>query len=178
MTTHAHLGKAWEVTLDQRHDEYRRDRRALLVHTFPPIRILSRIVNGAFRACWLGTGPVDYFGAVAPRGRAVVFDAKSTEAERWRLSELPRHQASILETAAVVGGLSFVALRFDGVGLGRREFVLPWSELGPRWKAWTSTKRAPAGLASLSIGDCQEIGHEIVTVPGDWLGALQTAGLA
>lgn len=160
---HARRGRAWQGLLEHWHDEYRRDRRAVVWPTSPPVRVLSRVgANGQFRACWAGDGPPDYVGFVAG-GQGVLFDAKDCSLDAWPLRDLERHQARDLEAAHVAGHRAFVALRLGGEG-----WVLPWSSLGPRWWAWWEADRVRPGEASLTAADCDQLGHRM-REPGDWL---------
>lgn len=161
---HANRGLEWQEILETWHDRYRRDRRAVIWPTPPRVKVLSRVsaTTGQFRACFAGEGPPDYAGIV-DGARPVVFDAKDCAGSRWSLGELQPHQARDLEAAHDRGGLAFVALRF-GSGTA---WVLPWSELGPRFWRWKDGQAA-RGEASIREG---EIGHPMPEL-GDWLGAL------
>lgn len=158
-------GLSWELQLGAWHDAYRRDRRAFVVKTNPPVKLLSRVDrSGQFRACFAASGPPDFIGTLAPSGTTVVFDAKETVKERWPLADLPRHQAVDLEACMMNGGVAFVALRIQDVG-----FVLPWERLGPIYKRW-ALGDAGRGEASLSLEDVAEFGHRMT--PDGWLDAV------
>jgi len=120
-------GRAWETQLDYWHDQYRRDRRAFIVHTHPKVKK----VGG--RLIYEKKAPPDYIGVAS--GRGVCFDAKSTKAERWPFSSLAQHQARDLEANQENGGISFVALQMPA---GR--FVVPWEWLGPLY--WEGDRRS------------------------------------
>lgn len=151
----ANQGKAWESFLDDLHALYARQGLAWVIRTPPPVKVLSGIQKGTFRACFEGEGPPDYAGAV--RGVPVVFDAKSTARDRWPLAEVKPHQAAHLDAAQHAGAFAFVALKCPAGGV-----VLPWRELAPLWYQWQKHKRtntrAPAGTASLSLDDIAAIG--------------------
>jgi len=171
----ANQGRAWQLLLDLHHDRYRREGRAVIVATPPPVKVLSRLSEGGtFRACFLGLGPPDYAGVVAGfppsvlgTARAVAFDAKDCSGPRWSYGDLPEHQAQDLDDWERLGGIAFVALRLQGVG-----WVLPWSELGGRWHAWSATEGvARPGTASLAAQDLEGWAHRMPR-PGDWIEAL------
>lgn len=189
MTLHANRGVGWERMLEGWHDTYRRDQRAVVFRTPPPVKVLSRVTGGGeFRACFRSDGPPDYAGVVAgggPKGpfgmamggRPVAFDAKDCEGPRWPFSALERHQARDLEGWQVAGGTAFVALRLGEVG-----WVLPWTRLGPLWWAWhddlgdrrgvgRTTGKATKGTASLDAQECARIGARM-PMPGNWLEPL------
>jgi hypothetical protein len=181
MTSHANRGVEWQRILEGWHDTYRRDRRAVVWPTPPRVRVLSRVSPaGQFRAAWAAEGPPDYAGVLEPRGRAVVFDAKDCQAERWPLSSLERHQARDLEAVHAAGGFAFVALRFAGhlgAGTPRRvegprgdeAWVLPWATLGPLYWTWYDGD-AERGQASISRARVSNLGWRMPEI-GDWLGA-------
>jgi len=122
-------GKNWEAILDAWHHQYRRDKRALILRGHPPVKMLSKNVNGKFRACFAGTGPPDYVGVAS--GRMVCFDAKDSRAARFPFSSLKDHQARDLSATDDHGGLAFIALRLRGA-----PSVVLWSELRADWWAW------------------------------------------
>ena len=151
----ANQGKSWEAVLDAMHYLYRSTGAAWIIRTPPPVKVLSRVQGGMFRACFEGLGPPDYAGVV--RGVPVVFDAKSTaDPGRWALAEVKPHQAAHLDSAEACGAFCFIALLHPS-----GSWVLPWSELGDHWRTWrllSARGRAPAGSASLSAEDIAAIG--------------------
>lgn len=161
-------GAAWQRVLEHWHRAYRRDRRAVVVPTNQPVRLIRELGKGKFEGVWSGKGPVDYVGTLAG-GRALAFDAKSTEGERWALSDLAEHQAKQLEATHIAGGAAFVVLLMQG-----RAWVLPWSELGPVYWRWAEGDAA-RGEASLTAEDCDEIGQAFdPRLGGDgWLGVFE-----
>jgi recombination protein U len=173
MSSHANRGVGWERLIEGFHDDYRRNRQAVVFRTPPPVKVIGRVsAEGNFRGCWRSEGPPDYAGVVCPISMAVAFDAKDCEAARWGFGGLERHQARDLEAWSGAGGYAFIALR-----LGPTGWVLPWSELGPVWWAWHErTGRAARGDGSLDSAGCVRIGLRMPT-PGDWLGALRDGGV-
>lgn len=172
--SHANRGRDWERTLDSWHERYSLEGRAAIRRTPAPVKVLSRIDQGVFKGCFLGLGPPDYVGLVAGFGasrsataRAVAFDAKDCAGDRWPLKSLEAHQAEDLEEWHRLGGQAFIALRLLGRG-----WVLPWSELGPRWRAWAEREeRAAPGSASLGVEDLEAWAVPMARL-GDWLPVL------
>lgn len=133
------------------HSTYRDAGRAFVVKTNPPIK---KLPDGRFK--WAGKGPPDFFGVA--NGRAICFEAKDCTRRRWQFSGLQRHQAVALEAMQVNGGISFVALRFNGVA-----WYLPWSRLGPLW--WDGKERGLSADGIRSIGIPMEADGWIECLP-------------
>jgi hypothetical protein len=154
-------GHGFERSLDSLHGFYRSAGRAWVVKVPAPSRVLKMLGKGRFTGAFEGEGPPDYFAVIC--GRAVVFDAKQTAADRWGFSALAEHQAEHFEEVTLQGGFAFVLLWLGGVVR-----VVPWSALGPRWWTWCAqTGRAVPGTASLSVADLDAIGHRCQGC--DWL---------
>jgi len=101
------------------------------------------------------TGVPDFIAAVS--GVAVVFDAKATGEDRWKLSHLTREQAEHLAAWAASGTIAGVLLRWDARQL---VYWLPWSALGPLWHGWAAGL-ARHGEASLTLEDTAKLGREV-----------------
>ena len=153
-------GHGFERSLDDLHIHYRSARRAWVEKVPSPYRVLKVLGGGRFTGAFEGEGPPDYTGIVA--GRTVVFDAKQTSDTRWGFDHLAIHQAGALEEVASYGGFAFVLLWMGGI-----VWVLPWSELGPRWCAWRDTEKAKRGEGSLTVANIDAIGHRCQGC--DWL---------
>lgn len=163
-------GQGWEAYLKVWHDRYRRSGRAHIVKTEPPVKVLGKPdAQGRFRACWGSSAPVDFVGVA--EGRAVFFDAKDTDKDRFDLCMVDDHQAACLDAAVASGARAFIALRHRRTGM----WVLPWTRLGPIWHRWRDSKRgagrAAPGTASLSADEIRGIGLPIdARIGGDgWL---------
>jgi len=156
-------GTSWERRLAVWHDEYRRMRLAYVVKCNPAVKVLSaRGRSGSFMACWESKGPPDFMGTLAPNGRAVCFDAKDCNQPRFGFDVLTRKQAIDLEANMESGGISFVALLFNG-----DPYVIPWTKLSEPWWSWAE-KRSKG--ASLSAADIALIG--IPMSDDGWIGCL------
>jgi penicillin-binding protein-related factor A (putative recombinase) len=64
----------------------------------------------------------DYGGAVSPGGRAIVYDAKTTQRERLDIDNLHPHQVYFLERMAAMGAISGFLVEFSRY---RKVFFLP-----------------------------------------------------
>ena len=168
--THANRGMPWEAQLQRWHNTYAEGGLAWVVKQGPPMRVLGTLAKGIVKARKEGDGPPDYGGTLAG-GRSVSFEAKSwsSPSRPWALSQLKDHQAAALEATHRLGGLAFVALQTR-----RGEWVLPWTTLRDRYRAWQEARvrgEVERGQASLTPEDCDAIGIRMAR-PGDWLGAM------
>lgn len=146
-------GETWERRLERRHDEYRRDRRAVILRCHPEVRIVHRA--GAAVSGRLGAdGPPDFLGVVCGSGRAVAAEAKTTVKSYLPMAMIPRHQAMDLSAYDEAGALALVL-----ASLGGTEWVLDWHVVGPTWWAGATAWRPndPGGRAMIDA---------------DWLTAL------
>lgn len=163
------LGKAFETQIKVVNGYLRRDELACVHKTEPAIKVLSEPRDGKFTACFDSDGPPDFIGMIKTNGLHVVFDAKATDADRFPLKMIERHQAMDLEAAAPAG-FSFIALLIQ-----REGWVLPWwRALAPLywdWEAKMRAKKTKKGEGSLSIAEIRRIGWRM-PAPGDWFRAL------
>lgn len=81
----------------------------------------------------------DYGGAVAPSGRAIFYDAKTTQRDRLDLDNLHPHQVYFLERMAATGAISGFLVEF---AKHRRVFFLP-IQLVRRYCDTTGYKSVP-----------------------------------
>jgi len=113
---------------------------------------------------------VDYVGALAPRGRTVAFDAKTSHGTTFPIGHIRPHQVDYLKAVRGVGGVAFFLIWMVECN---RIWVLPITDefLSVHW----DTARRP----SLTIGDLSRLGVEVTgwseTYPQcDYLAAAQT----
>ena len=192
--TKANLGASWESVLDGLHANWDRANRLSIFRTPPPMKVIGRVPSlrkrkgfGSkppppdYRCVYLGAGPPDY--AATDRGMALLFDAKEARGDRWDFAHLAEHQAERFDRHEVHGvdedgtrrGLAFVLLRLTGEhGIGADVYVLPWRELGPRWRAWSAaTGRASAGGASVKPST-EPWALRVPAAALDWLAVVRT----
>jgi penicillin-binding protein-related factor A (putative recombinase) len=81
----------------------------------------------------------DYGGAVAPSGRAIYYDAKSTQRERLDIDNLHPHQVYFLERMASMGAISGFLVEFASHS---KVFFLP-IQVMQRYCAATGHKSVP-----------------------------------
>jgi recombination protein U len=149
----ANLGKPFEAKLDVLHKWYNGQGVCSVFRTPPPMRIVSALPSTRqkpgppqFRCEFVGDGPPDYVAQA--NGVSFMFDAKMTEhPSRWSFNDLPEHQARRFDAHMKHGGVAFVL-----VELGFKQWLLPWTHLGPLWWAWSSVAgRAAPGTASVPM---------------------------
>lgn len=81
----------------------------------------------------------DYGGAIAPEGRAIVYDAKTTQRDRLDVDNLHPHQIHFLEQMAFTGAISGFLVEFSKY---RKVFFLP-IQLTLRFTQTTGYKSVP-----------------------------------
>jgi recombination protein U len=81
----------------------------------------------------------DYGGAIAPHGRAIFYDAKTTQRERLDLDNLHPHQIYFLERMSTTGAISGFLVEFSRL---RRVYFLP-IQLVRRYCEATGFKSVP-----------------------------------
>ena len=177
--SHSSRGQAAESVIEQVHENYilqRRVRSAIRLQ--PPFRIVGPVVNGYTRVQLLGKGPVDWLIQMTD-GRTLVFDVKSTIADRWKFSELPEKQAAILDAFDPPGG-SPHSLAGVMLCLAGRWFWLRWGatwvdgvllKQGLRYGYSMWRDKSMKAPASLTAEEAAFIGVEFGM--GDWIGAVR-----
>jgi penicillin-binding protein-related factor A (putative recombinase) len=81
----------------------------------------------------------DYGGALAPSGRAIFYDAKTTVRERLDFDNLHPHQIFFLENIAAMGAIAGFLVEFSRY---QQVFFLP-IQLVPRYRQQTGYKSIP-----------------------------------
>lgn len=137
-------GDGWERTLDQHHQLMRRHGVAVF-RCHPEVKVIRGVDGQVRQTVMVKAGPPDYIATV--RGRAIVFDAKHTEADRWAYANLEQHQAEALDAQQAAGAICFLAIGYSGRG-----YVAPWPWLGPLWWAWWRGR----GVAARGTACCPE----------------------
>lgn len=111
-------GYAWQRALDQQHDRYLQQGRALVIRTSPPMSA------GRFTR----KGPPDYV-ALLP-GRTLLLDAKCYR-DGFRVGDLPDHQAAAFQNAEQLGHRA--GLIFPGE-------LCWWEDFGPLYLRWRNER--------------------------------------
>lgn len=104
-------------------------------------------------------GPPDYLalGMVNGRATAILFDAKSSKAERWSAHLLKPHQAQAFDAFERAGGFAGVYLR-----TATGDAWLPWPTIRPLWRRFY-TMGVAASFARTDGFECDG---------GDWIAAV------
>ena len=155
-------GDAFEARLDRIHAGYVA-RGAVVFRLGPPSRSVK--IGARVLLQPIDDAPPDYLAI--SEGVSYLFDAKSSETERWPFGKLKLHQAQHLDLAARAGRGRVVCGVVLALSRGLTVHWLPWSKLGPLWWRWQATERARAGEGYLDEEACRKIGRECPG--GDWL---------
>lgn len=113
-------GERFETLIDLSCARYRISGKADIEKTPEPMKIVRSIGGGKFLAAFEKKAQADYKG-VLYGGRAVFFEAKSTERDRMLQSRVTENQAERLRRAQQMGAAVFVLCE-----LGGRYFRVPW----------------------------------------------------
>lgn len=122
-------GKAFEDKLDRTFAYYKERGYAVVDKTPEPMKILQRLKQGRFIACFLKKAQPDYKGTIKG-GRSVMFEAKYTSQDRMPQDVVNEEQWKYLDQAATIGARCFVLAGFGSGNVYR----VPWS-------VWADMKR-------------------------------------
>lgn len=116
-------GDYWETMIETACQNYRLAGAAEITKTPEPMKPLSRPnAKGQFLACFTKQAQPDYKGTLQG-GRAVVFEAKHTDADRMQRTVISDEQEKQLNRHQALGADCFVLVSF---GL-TRFFKIPWT---------------------------------------------------
>ena len=130
-------GRAFEEILDRTFAYYSSKGYAQIDKTPEPFKIIKRMGNGRFMACFTKRAQPDYKGTIKG-GRTVIFEAKYTSSDRLTADRVSEVQWSYMEQATELGARCFVLAGFKNGGVYR----IPWP-------VWTGMK--------------EKFGHKYVT---------------
>ena len=116
-------GGMWENMIEAACRHYRLKGVAEITKTPEPMKPLSRPNNrGQFLACYTKQAQPDYKGTVKG-GRAVVFEAKHSDADRLQQSVVSEEQGKQLDRHMALGAECFVMVSFGF----EQFFKIPWT---------------------------------------------------
>ncbi|MFM8395734.1 MAG: Holliday junction resolvase RecU [Acidobacteriota bacterium] len=112
-----------------------------------PVGSMARIVSQARSADWRrfvpeSKGEPDYGGVLAPDGRGIFYDAKTTRRESLDFDNLHPHQVEFLERTSGCGAVAGFLVEFS---LHQTVYFLPIQVL-LRWRAESRRKSLPYSL--------------------------------
>lgn len=113
-------GRRFEELIDWSCEYYRISGRADIEKTPEPMKVVRPIGGGKFLAVYEKAAQADYKG-ILYGGRAVYFEAKSTERDRMLQSRVTENQTERLRRAQQLGAAVFVLCEIGG-----RYFRIPW----------------------------------------------------
>ncbi|BAQ11328.1 Holliday junction resolvase recu 2 [Bacillus sp. OxB-1] len=134
--SHANRGSGLERMIDMTNQQYRNKGVADVRKVPPPVKIMGQQGNQVTGYTQKGEW-VDYVGI--HNGRTIIFDAKETrETTRFPLSNVSRHQYSLLESWHQKGARAFLLVYFTK----RHEvYVLSFERLQEAWKGYVGDGR-------------------------------------
>lgn len=92
---------------------YRRRGVAAIEKTPEPMKVIQRLDNGRFVACFSKKAQPDFQGTLRT-GRSVMFEAKTTRTGKILQSVVTKEQTEYLDSHAAMGALCFVVVSFGG----------------------------------------------------------------
>ncbi len=122
-------GKAFEALIDRSFDYFNGKGFCQIDKTPEPMKIIKRLSNVRFIACFLKKAQPDYKGTVKG-GRSVMYEAKYTSRVRAEQSIVNEVQTDYMDKAASLGARCFILLGFSTGGT----YCIPWH-------VWSDMKR-------------------------------------
>ncbi|MDP4152866.1 MAG: Holliday junction resolvase RecU [Bacillota bacterium] len=129
-------------------DYYRLNRIAFIEKTPEPFTVIKKLASGRFEGHFQKAAQPDFKGTL--NGRAVVFEAKFTNADRIEQSRVSPEQAFALDIHFQMGAICFVL-----VSMGFKVYRVPWQVWHSMKKIYgrvhmkkTDLERFPVKLAS------------------------------
>lgn len=93
------------------------------IHKFPePLRVIKRMGNGTFLCCFAKRGEPDFIGSVQG-GKAIVFEAKHTDADRIAQDVVKEHQGAAFDAHEALGTECYVLVSLQMCDF----FFVPWN---------------------------------------------------
>ena len=117
-------GETLEMLIAMACGFYKAKGLAHIEKTPEPMKVLRRLENGQFVACFAKKAQPDFQGTLSS-GRAVMFEAKSTRTGCIEQSEVSKAQADYLDAHMAMNALCFVVVSYGDVFA-----AVPWGE----WK--------------------------------------------
>ena len=158
-------GQAFENTLDYTNQIYSRQARCLIHKRPTPVKVLkskgTRVLSGFFES----KSTVDYDGIY--KGRAIVYEAKSTAEKRFNLKLLHDHQIEYLQAAEKQGAISFLIVEMRAIS---SVLIIPNGMLQKYLKDAKS-----GGRKSIPMDDLEVYGYPVKSqngVPLDYLSVV------
>ena len=135
-------GRTFENLIMDGCEAYAREGRAIINKVYEPYRCIRILEDGKFIGQFVGRAEPDFKG-VLNGGRAVAFEAKSTNKSRIQRNALTDEQMEWLEVQQTMGALAFVCVQIQG-----QFFSVPWN-------SWRDMKTI-YGKKFLMPGDMKE----------------------
>lgn len=140
------LGHQFEDAIEEACDWYRSVKEADIEKTPEPMKILKRLDNGRFIACFQKKAQPDYNGLLKG-GQAVSFEAKHTETEQMEQSRVSDEQSDALDRKLQLGAKCFVVIGFSM----SQYYRIPWDVWRNMKKHFRRKYVRPEDLAAYQI---------------------------
>jgi hypothetical protein len=157
-----------EAQVTAMHTAYRAAGRAYVVKQQVPVRQLAWLPGGHIRGVYVGQAPVDYLGALAPSGRCVALEVKSTARGRLPLTTAGKPTFRAEQALAMRRLESTGALVLALVCLGGAWWACPWGALERRIDSVLD-----AGGSSLAADDMAAAGGRLLGTVPRWLDMME-----
>lgn len=118
-------GALFEQRIEQSFEYYRLRGFAAVSKTPEPMKVIKRLENNQFIACFEKKSEPDYKGT-KKGGRTLMFEAKYTSSDRILQSRVSPEQGKYLDEHEALGARCFVICGFDSGEV----YLVPWAD----WK--------------------------------------------
>lgn len=119
------IGNYFEDIISNACEWYKSTNQAEIDKTPEPMKILKRMENNRFMACFLKRSQPDYKGTLLG-GKSIVFEAKHTDSGQIEQSRVTEAQVKALDRHQSMGASCFVVISFKMADF----FRIPWQD----WK--------------------------------------------
>ncbi|MFC0854385.1 Holliday junction resolvase RecU [Halalkalibacter oceani] len=164
-TGHGNRGMAFEMAINIVNDLYKGRGIALINKRPTPVKVLksrgTKITSGYYEE----KSTVDYDGVY--KGRAIMFEAKSTKRPHFPLSMVTAHQVDYLDRAHRNGAIAFLLVE---LAVKRRVYYMPYQLL-----AYYLMRAKKGGRKSVAQEELEQYGYVVERgrgVPFDYLAVV------
>lgn len=158
-------GMSFEMVINLVNNQYKGRGIALINKRPTPVKVLkskgTKVISGYYEE----KSTVDYDGVY--QGKAIVFEAKSTQRNHFPLSMVSPHQVDYLDRANRNGAIAFLLVELSKL---HRVYLLPYEQLAGYLK-----RARQGGRKSIPLDELEVYAYEVERgrgVPYDYLAAV------